>query len=71
MLYSLHNGLTLHHKYTSTRALDGVHQLFYRLFAVLFPGVWGAPIGGMKTGPKVFLDFAGRVRAAALHPDPL
>ncbi len=34
----------------------------------LFPGrsFWSVP-----TGPKVFLDFAGRVWAAALRPDPL
>ena len=43
------------------------HQLFYQLFAVLFSGVWGASIGVMLTGPKVFLDFAGRVWAAALR----
>ena len=29
------------------------------------------PIGGIPTGPKVLLDFAGRVWAAALCPDPL
>ncbi len=27
--------------------------------------------GGMPTEPRVFLDFAGRMRAAALRPDPL
>ena len=47
------------------------YQLFYQLFVVLFPGVCGASVGGMPTGLKVFLDFAGRVRAAALRPDPL
>ena len=41
------------------------------MFAVLFLGLWGGPIGGMLKGPKVFLDFAGRVWAAALRPDPL
>ena len=41
------------------------------LFAFLFPGVWGAAIGRMPTGPKVILDFARRVSAAALRPDPL
>ena len=49
----------------------GVHQLLYQLFAILFPGVWGTLIWRMPTGPKVFLDFAGRVWAAALRPDPL
>ena len=57
-IYSLHNGLALLHKYTSTIASDGVHQLLYQLFAVLFPGVWGTPIGEMPMGLKVFLDFA-------------
>ena len=36
-------------------------------FTVLFPGIWGAPIGGMPTGPLVYLDFARRVWAASLH----
>ena len=31
----------------------------------------GRPHRGMPTGPKVLLDFAGRVWAAALRPDPL
>ena len=35
----------------------------------LFPSVWGAPVGGVPTGPKVFL--AEHVWAAALRPDPL
>ena len=39
-------------------------------FAVLFPAVWDAPIRGVPTGPKVFLDFARRVWAAALRTDP-
>ena len=47
-----------------------VHQLFYPLFAVLFPGVCGAPIGGMPTGSKVFLDLAGHMWAAALRLEP-
>ena len=37
----------------------------------LFPGVWGTAFGGMPTGPKVFLDLAGRVLGAALRLDPL
>ena len=41
-----------------------LNQLFYQLFAVLFTGVWGTPIEGIPTGPKLFLDFAGRVWAA-------
>ena len=31
----------------------------------------GVPLWGVLTGPKVFLDLAGRVWAAALRPDPL
>ena len=45
--------------------------VFIQLFAVLFPGVCGAPIGGVPSEPKVFLDLAGRVWVAALRLDPL
>ena len=45
--------------------------LYLPIVCYLFLGVLGAFIGGMPTGPKVFLAFARRVWAAALHPDPL
>ena len=42
-----------------------IHVLSFEMLIFLFP------IGGMPTGPKVFLDLAGRVWAAVLRPDPL
>ena len=32
-------------------------QLLYQLFAVLFPGVWGTPIGGPPTGAEGIFGF--------------
>ena len=49
---------------------EQVHQLFYQLFVVCFLASEAHPFE-VPTGPKVFLDFAGRVWAAALRPDPL
>ena len=48
-----------------------MNSCFINCLLFLFPGVRGAPIGRRPTEPKVFLDFAGCVWAAALCLDQL
>ena len=50
-----------------------VSYVYYQLFCQLLFVSWPLkrPLWGLPMGPKVFLDFAGRVWAAALCLDPL